>query len=177
MKSLRRILGVMVLANALVVGIEAQVFGPANPFFAKSTLPYQAPAFDRIKDGDFQPAIEAGMAEQRREIRAIAENPDAPTFENTIVAMEKTGRLFSRVMSVFSGLTGANTNPTLQKVQDALAPKLAAHQDAIYLDAKLFARVAAVYNERESLKLTPEGHPDKALLHSNKAACFMMFKK
>ena len=73
-------------------------FGPANPFYAPSTLPFQAPPFDKIKDSDYQPAIEAGMAEQLKEMRAIADNPAAPTFENTIVAMEKTGRCFSARM-------------------------------------------------------------------------------
>jgi peptidyl-dipeptidase Dcp len=157
MTSLSKVMGVVLVGSALVVGAEGQAFGPSNPFYAKSTLPYQAPPFDRIHDADYQPAIEAGMAEQRREMKAIAENPAAPTFENTIVAMEKSGQLFSRVMAVFNGITGANTNPTLQGVQDAMAPKLAAHQDAIYLDAKLFARVKAVYTQREKLGLTAEG--------------------
>jgi peptidyl-dipeptidase Dcp len=131
-------------------------FGPSNPFYAPSKLPFQAPPFDKIKDSDYQPAIEAGMAQQRREIRAIADNPAEPTFENTIEAMEKTGQLFDRVMAVFGGVTGANLNPALQKVKDAEAPKLAAHADAIFLDAKLFARVAAVYKQRQSLNLDPE---------------------
>ena len=132
-------------------------FGASNPFYAPSTLPFQAPPFDKIKDSDYQPAIEAGMAEQLKEVRAIADNPAAPTFENTIVAMEKTGALFQRALAAFNGVTGANTNPTLEKVQREEAPKLAAHSDAIFLDAKLFHRVAAVYEKRESLKLSPEG--------------------
>ncbi len=131
-------------------------FGPSNPFYAESTLPFHAPPFDKIKDEDYQPAIEAGMAEQLSEINKIADNPAAPTFENTLAAMEKTGQLFQRVMAVFGAVTGANTNPVLQKVQADEAPKLAAHADAIYLNAKLFARVATVYKERESLKLDPE---------------------
>ena len=98
-------------------------FGPDNPFYAPSTLPFHAPPFDKIKDGDYQPAIDAGMAEQRREIRAIADDPAAPTFENTFVAMEKSGRLFNRVMAAFNGVTGANLNPELQKVQDFEAPR------------------------------------------------------
>lgn len=134
----------------------AQPWGPANPFYAASPLPYQAPPFDKIHDADFAPAIEAGMAEQRREIEAIANDPAPPTFENTFVAMERSGRLFSRVMAVFNGVTGANINPTLQAVQDATAPKLAALQDAIYLNAKLFARVSAIYEKRASLRLDPE---------------------
>jgi len=131
-------------------------FGPSNPFYAPSPLPFEAPPFDKIKDEDFQPAIEAGMAQQQVEIQAIADNPSAPTFDNTIVAMEKTGQLFDRVMAVFSGLTNANINPALQKVKTIEAPKLAAHQDFIYLNTKLFARVAAIYQQRGTLKLDPE---------------------
>jgi peptidyl-dipeptidase Dcp len=131
-------------------------FGPDNPFYAASPLPFQAPPFDKIKDGDYQPAIEAGMAQQREEVRAIADNPAAPTFENTFVALEKSGQLFNRVMNVFNGITNANLNPVLDKVQQEEAPKLAAHQDAIFLDPKLFRRVKTVYEERESLTLDPE---------------------
>ena len=119
-------------------------------------MPYQAPPFDKIKDSDYQPAIDAGMAEQRKEVRAIADDPAPPTFENTLVALEKSGQLFNRVMMVFNGVTGANLNPALQKVQDIEAPRLAAHQDAIFLDSKLFQRVATIYKERDSLKLDPE---------------------
>ncbi|MGO9862668.1 MAG: peptidyl-dipeptidase Dcp [Terriglobales bacterium] len=139
--------------TALAVNNE---FGPTNPFYAASPLPFQAPPFDKIKDGDYQPAIEAGMAQQRAEVRAIADNPTPPTFENTIVAMEKSGQLFNRVMQVFGGVTGANLSPELQKVQEIEAPKLAAHQDAIFLDTKLFQRVDAIYKQRESLGLDAE---------------------
>ena len=131
-------------------------FGPSNPFYAESTLPFHAPPFDKINDEDYQPAIEAGMAEQLSEINKIADNPAVPTFENTLAAMEKTGQLFQRAIAAFGAVTGANTNPVLQKVQADEAPKLAAHADAIYLNAKLFARVAAVHKQRESLKLDPE---------------------
>jgi len=131
-------------------------FGPTNPFYAASPLPFQAPPFDKIKDSDYQPAIEAGMAQQRAEMRAIADNPAPPTFENTIVAMEKSGQLFNRVMQVFGGVTGANLSPELQKVQEIEAPKLAAHQDAIFLDSKLFQRVDAIYKQRDSLGLDAE---------------------
>jgi peptidyl-dipeptidase Dcp len=151
--------GTIMVAGALTLGAQAQapaVFGPANPFYAQSTLPYQAPPFDKIHDADYQPAIEAGMAEQRKEIRAIANDPAEPTFANTIVAMERSGQLLTRVSLVFGAITQANTNDTLQKVQEIEAPKLAAHQDAIYLDSKLFARVSKLYNERASLKLDAE---------------------
>ena len=138
---------------ALVSGAD---FGPNNPFFAPSTLPFQAPPFDKIKDEDYQPAMDAGMSEQLKEIQAIAANPAAPTFENTIVAMEKSGQLLQRVRATFFAVAGANTNPTLLKVRSIEAPKLAAQRDAIYLDAKLFQRVATIYKQRSSLKLDPE---------------------
>ena len=128
-------------------------FGPDNPFYAPSTLPFHAPSFDKIKDSDYQPAIDAGMAEQRKEVEAIAENPAPPTFENTLVALEKSGRLLDRVMEVFNCVTSANTDEALQKVQEYEAPRLAANQDAIYLNPELFARIKAVYDERASLHL------------------------
>src|ERR1700724_128378 len=139
--------GVLVPAGALAIGITVRPvltadtpFGPNNPFYSPSTLPFQAPPFDKIKDGDYQPAIEAGMAEQQKEIQAIANNPADPTFENTLVEMEKSGQLFNRVMAAFNAVTSANLNPELQKVQDFEAPRLAAHQDAIFLDSRLFQR-------------------------------------
>ena len=148
--------GAMALAASTATPGNHMDFGPTNPFYAESTLPFHAPPFDKIKDSDYQPAIDAGMAEQRQEIRAIADNPARPTFENTLVAMEKTGQLFNRVMAAFNGVTGANLNPELQKVQDYEAPRLAAHSDAIYLDSRLFQRIAAIYKERNSLKLDAE---------------------
>ncbi len=131
-------------------------FGPSNPFYAPSRLPFHAPPFDKIKDEDYQPAIEAGMAEELAEMQAIADSPAAPTFENTLVAMQKTGQLLRRAMAVFGAVSQANANAVLQKVREEEAPKLAAHYDAIYLNAKCFARVAALYKQRESLGLDPE---------------------
>ena len=155
--------GALVALVAVATGITVRValtadnaFGPQNPFYAPSTLPFHAPPFDKIKDGDYQPAIEAGMAQQQKEMRAIADNPARPAFENTIDAMEKTGQLFDRVMPIFGAVAGANLNPELQKVKDIEAPKLAAHDDAIFLDSKLFERVATVYKERLSLHLDGE---------------------
>ena len=150
--------GVIMMSSSVVSAQSTDAgFGPGNPFYAPSALPFQAPPFDRIHDSDYQPAIEEGMAEELKEMRAIADNPAAPTFENTFVAMEKTGALFQRAYAAFNAVTGANTNPVLEKIQQEEAPKLAAHSDAIFLDAKLFHRVAAVYEKRESLKLSPEG--------------------
>jgi peptidyl-dipeptidase Dcp len=134
----------------------ASAFGPSNPFYAASTLAFHAPAFDKIKDSDYQPAIDAGMAQKVKETDAIADSPAAPTFENTFVALEKSGRLLDRVMEVFVCVTGANTDDELEKVQEYEAPRLAATEDDIYLNAKLFARVKAVYEKRDSLHLDPE---------------------
>jgi peptidyl-dipeptidase Dcp len=122
-----------------------------NPFAHPSALQYQAPPFDQIKDSDYEPAIEDGMKAQLAETDAIANQSDAPTFENTIVAMERSGDLLTRAGRVFFAMTKANTNETLQNAEEAIAPKMAAHQDTIFLNAKLFARVAAVYEHRQDL--------------------------
>jgi peptidyl-dipeptidase Dcp len=128
----------------------------ANPFAAPSTLPLQAPMFDKIKDGDYAPAFDEGMKQQRAEMDAIAAQAVTPSFDNTIAAMEKSGRMLDRVSNTFFAVVQANTNPVLDKVQSDYAPKLAAHQDAIYLNEKLFARVKALYDQRAALKLDPE---------------------
>src|ERR1700693_94451 len=148
--------GVIALGFVNQALAAASDFGPANPFYAPSSLPFQSPPFDKIKDEDFQPAIEAGMAQAKAKLLRMADSPDAPTFDNTIVAMEKSGRLFDRAMAAFNGVTGANTNPTLQNVKTIEAPKLAAHRDFLYLNTKLFVRVTAIYNQRSTLKLDPE---------------------
>jgi len=147
-------------AIALIAGSPAPAasaaFGPANPLYAPSSLPFRAPPFDRIKDTDYQPAIQAGMARQLIEIRLIADNSAPPTFANTLVAMEESGRLLHRALAAFRCVSDANTNPTLQAARSALAPQLAAHKDAILLNKKLFARVSAVYERRAALSLDPE---------------------
>ncbi|MEZ5461243.1 peptidyl-dipeptidase Dcp [Dokdonella sp.] len=134
---------------------QSEETAPVNPLFAASTLPLQAPPFDKIKDTDYQPAIEEGMTRHLAEIEKIANNPDAPTFDNTFVAMEETGELLTRASRIFFALVQANTNDTLQAAQVELAPKLAAHSDAIYLNAKLFDRVKAIYDARETSGLDP----------------------
>jgi len=131
-------------------------FAPQNPFYSPSALPFHAPPFDKIKDEDYQPAIEAGMSQELSEIQSIVDNPAPPTFENTLVVMERSGELLDRASNAFHGVVGANTNPVLEKVQADEAPKLASFRDAIYLNAKLFARVSAIYNQREALHLDPE---------------------
>ncbi|GAC1489016.1 MAG: peptidyl-dipeptidase Dcp [Gemmatimonadaceae bacterium] len=128
----------------------------ANPFFVESTLPYHAPRFDLIRNEHYQPALEEGMRQQLAEVDAIANQTAPPTFDNTIVAMEKSGALLTRVWKTFSAVVGANTNDTLQKIQNVEAPKLAAHSDAIYLNDQLYRRVKSVYDGRGSGKLNPE---------------------
>lgn len=142
--------------EVIVRGAQTKSDASDNPFLSASNLPYHAPAFDKIKNADFMPALEAGMKQQLEEVQKIADNRQAPTFDNTLVALEKSGQLLRRVGNVFSLLTGANTDPELQKTQQALAPKQAAVQDAIYLNPALFKRVEAVHNARAKLKLDAE---------------------
>jgi len=149
------------LAAAIVLfAFVAIPSGPApsatNPLLTPSTLPFGAPPFDRIKDSDFLPAFRAGIAQQAREYAAIANNPAPPSFANTFVAMEKAGMLLYRVNQAFNAVSQANTDDTLQNVQDTISPELAEAQDAIYLNAKLFARVQSVYERLGTLHLDPE---------------------
>ncbi|HBK46984.1 MAG TPA: peptidyl-dipeptidase Dcp [Xanthomonadaceae bacterium] len=127
-----------------------------NPLLAASTLPFQAPPFDKIQDGDYLPAFEQGMTEHLAEVRKIADNPEPATFDNTIEALERSGETLNRVSRIFFGLVQADTNDARQKIQEEIAPKLAAHQDEISLDPKLFARIKSVYDARGSLGLDPE---------------------
>ncbi len=127
-----------------------------NPLLKESTLPYHLPPFDQIKDEHFVPAMEAGMRDQLKEVDAVANNPEKPTFENTVVALERTGRSLDRAERTFSNLNACNTNPTLQKIDKEMAPKLSAHRDAIHLNGKLFARIQQLYDNRDKLGLDPE---------------------
>ncbi len=137
---------------------DKQHLSAANPFFNKSMLPFQAPAFDNIKNSDFKPALEEGMRQQLATILKIANNPKPATFENTLVAMEKSNELLERVDNIFNLLTGANTNPELQKLDLEIAPQQAAHTDAIYLNTKLFKRISTLYATRNKLKLSAESN-------------------
>ncbi len=128
-------------------------FSDENPFAKSSTLLYQAPPFDKIRDGDYQPALEEGMRRQIAEVEAIAKELAPPTFDNTILALERTGELLTRVAKVFGAMTQANTNDILQQVQVEEAPKLAAHADAIHLNEQLFKRIKTIYDHRSELHL------------------------
>ena len=145
----------IVLANVAYAAPSAKVEA-ANPFYTASTLPFQMPAFDKIKDRHYAPAYALGMKRQLTEVATIANNPKAATFENTIVAMERSGQLLARVAATFSNLSGANTNDTIESIERELSPKLAAHSDRIMLNAKLYQRVKALYDKRADLGLDAE---------------------
>ena len=117
--------GALTLTAGSLTVAGAADFGPANPFYAPSALPFHAPPFDKIKDEDYQPAIEAGVAQSLAEIGRIADDSAPPTFDNTFVAMEKSGRLLDRAYAAFNGVSQSNTNPTLQNAKTALAPERA----------------------------------------------------
>lgn len=136
-----------------------------NPFFASSTLPYQAPHFDLIRDEHYRPAFDEAIRQKRKEIAAIAGSADAPDFANTVLALEKSGELLSRVSNVFFAMTSAHTNDYLQQLEEAISTELAALSNDIWLNDALFARVDAIYNDRqtmapdaESLRLIEELH-------------------
>jgi peptidyl-dipeptidase Dcp len=127
-----------------------------NPLLTESTLPFHYPRFDQVKDEDYVPAFEQGMAQQLRETDAIAANPGQPTFENTIVALERSGQLLARTTALFSNLKKVEGNAAKRKIDSAMAPRLAAHTDAIHLNAALFSRIEVLYHERADLGLDPE---------------------
>ncbi|UIP08115.1 M3 family metallopeptidase [Erythrobacter sp. SDW2] len=137
------------------------VAAPAIPtgtgyFASDSTLPFLAPDFTKISEDDYVPAMEQGMAIQKAEVQAIIDNPAAPTFENTIVALEKSGRMLGRVLRVFYTLTGAATTDRLDAIDTEMGPKLSAHSDWITLNPELFERVKAVYDNRAAMSMTQE---------------------
>ena len=137
-------------------GTATEDAASANPFFAESSLPFALPPFDQIDDAHYRPAFERGMADQLVEIEAIANTADTPTFENTVVQMERSGRLLTRVANVFFGLTSADTNDVLDAIEAEIAPTLSAHNDQILLNDTLFARVKTLYDERDGLDLDAE---------------------
>lgn len=133
---------------------DSSLFSEQNPFARPSTLPFMAPPFDKIRDSDYQPALEEGMRQQLIEINSITSNPDPPSFDNTIIALERSGQLLNRVSKVFFAVVQANTNEELQKIQAEEAPKLATHNDAIYLNDKLFQRVKTIYDNLDKSNLS-----------------------
>src|SRR5947208_1486448 len=154
-----RVFALLAAMQIAAIAVAAQNSSPMpsdNPFLVESALPYHLPPFDKIKDEHFVPATETGMQEQLKEVDAIAANAEKATFDNTVEALEQTGRLLDRVQRTFSNLNAADTNPARQKIDTELAPKLSTHRDAILLNSKLFARIQELYSNREKLGLDPE---------------------
>ena len=152
----RLLVGAALLALAAGCGGANESDMTDNPFLSESALPYRLPPFDRIEDAHYRPAFEQGMEEQLAEVAAIARSSEAPAFENTIVALERSGRLLDRVARTFFSLASADTNDEINAIRAEMAPKLAAHGDAILLDADLFRRVEAVHEARNEGDLSPE---------------------
>jgi len=138
------------------ITINAQDKTNMNPFFETYTTPYQVPPFHLIKNEHFKPAILEGIKKQEAEIKAIVSNKEKPTFENTILAMENSGKLLSKVSTVFYNLNSANTNEEIQAIAKELAPRLSAHNDNINLNPELFQRVKAVWDNQANLNLNKE---------------------
>jgi peptidyl-dipeptidase Dcp len=150
------VLGVLLAACSKTSETPAEEPITDNPFFAEYDTPFQVPPFDIIKPEHFVPAYEKGMEQEKAEIDELVNNPETPTFDNTIVALDRAGKLLSKVGIVFGGLSSANTNDELKAIQKEMAPRLAAHRDEINLNKKLFDRVKAVYEQREGLNLDDE---------------------
>jgi peptidyl-dipeptidase Dcp len=144
------------VVSTLAYAAPASMLEASNPFARPSTLPFNYPAWDKIRNEHFAPAYAEGMRQQAAEIEKIANNKAAPTFENTIVAMERSGQLLNRVGSAFNTLTASYTNDTLIALDKDLAPKLSAHSDAIRLNPKLYARIKSLYDRRAKLGLDAE---------------------
>jgi len=157
-QALRKALGIgFVLAAPIVNAQPENAAGMSdNPLFTESTLPLRYPRFDLLRDEHFAPAFDRGLAEHLEEVNAIATNPEPPTFENTIVALERSGRLAQRAFTTFFNLVSADTNDARRALQVEYAPKLAAHGDEILLNRALFERIETLYENRASLGLDAE---------------------
>ena len=149
-------LSTLILLAFFSFGCSNSMENSMNPFFTDYDAPYQIPPFDEVKEDHYMPAFEKGMKEQLEEIDQIANNPEQPTFENTLVELERTGKTLSKVADVFFNLLSSNTNELMDKIAAEVSPKLSAHSDAISLNKKLFDRVHAVYEQRNELGLSTE---------------------
>ena len=149
-------LSTLILLAFFSFGCSNSMENSMNPFFTDYDAPYQIPPFDEIKEEHYMPAFERGMKEQLEEIDQIANNPEQPTFENTLVELERTGKTLSKVADVFFNILSSNTNEQMDKIAAEVSPKLSAHSDAISLNKKLFNRVHLVYEQRNELGLSTE---------------------
>ena len=154
--NMKRLILITVLLFIVSCQQKSKMDPNINPFFQEWNTPYEVPPFLDIKDEHYMPAYQQGMKENLEEIDVIVNNPEAPTFANTIEELERTGKLLSKVGRVFSNLASSNTNPKLQELQRELSPMLSAHYDKISLNEGLFNRVDAIWQNRENLDLTKE---------------------
>lgn len=138
------------------INMNAQSMNNENPFFTEYTTPFQTPPFDKIKLEHYLPAFEEGIKIKRSELDAIINNPDKPTFENTIAAIEKSGELLTKVSRVFFNISGSNGNDETQKIAETITPELSKLSNDIYLNEKLFQRIKSINDEKEKLNLTSE---------------------
>lgn len=152
----RNLIYIILLSSFIAAACSQSNNMSENPFYEESSLPFEAPDFTQITNDHYVPAFEQGIEEHLDEIEEIASNSEAPTFENTIVAMERAGQLLNRAQAVFYNLASAHTNETIQDIQSEFAPKFAAHSDDILLNTELFERVDELYQDRENLDLDPE---------------------
>ena len=153
---MKRTLIIAAAATLLLAGCKEKKAMDDNPFFAEWGTPYEIPDFGRIKTEHYMPAFSEGIERQKAEIDAIVNNPEEPTFENTVLALEYSGQLLNEVSSVFFNLTSSDNSPEMEAIEEEVTPMLSAHGDDIALNAKLFARIKAVYDKRDSLGLNPE---------------------
>ena len=153
-------LAIALAMSCITFGCSQKAENASNPFLTEFQTPYGTPDFSRIKPEHYEPAFLQGMEQQNKEIKAIVENPEAPTFENTIVALDNSGEILNRVSGVFFALAEADTNEELMALEAKIAPMLSEHSDNIYLNADLYKRVAALHDQEEAgtLKLTTEQH-------------------
>jgi len=147
---------IIILAMSLNFNAQKTMSDSSNPFFSPYKTPFEVPPFNLIKNEHFKPAFDKGIAEQQKEIDAIVNNKQKPTFENTIMAMEKSGKLLSKVSDVFYNINSANTSTEIQKIAQELAPIMSSHQDNIILNSLLFQKVKNVWDNRNTFKLNVE---------------------
>lgn len=147
------LIAILILAGMSLAG---QTKKPFNPLLQKWTTPFSVPPFGKIKTEHYFPAFEAAIADERREVQAIADNPQPPTFANTLEALDAAGEMLSQVSGVFYSMTSAETSDALQEIARKVAPLTSALRDDILMNEKLFARVKAAREQRENLGLNPE---------------------
>lgn len=144
----------LTMMGAATNQVNAMEASRTNPFMAPYDTPYEIPPFDRISYDDYLPALKAGIAEQKKAVEAIVNNPEAPTFENTIVALDHSGPLLERVCLVFMALDESNSTPEMTAIGEEFYPLYSAHSDEISMNEKLFARIKTLYDNRDKMNYT-----------------------